>query len=88
MQTNKLQNAHRKLVLTVKLYTKGYPGSVYQNPLTRAVMSNFRLFCDLQDISQSSCFDDIFNLIYGHLVTDLSVKDALVYFMKLLHTEF
>ena len=37
---------------------------------------------------QSSCFDEIFNFIYGHLVTDFSLKYDLVYFMKVFHTEF
>ena len=35
-QTNKLKNDHRKLVLTVHLYTNGHLEPVYHKSLTRA----------------------------------------------------
>ena len=42
-QTNKLKNDHRKLVLTVHLYTNGHLEPVYHQPLTRADMSMLNL---------------------------------------------
>ena len=46
-QTNKLQNAHRKPVLTVHLYYNGHINLVVHKPPRRADMSKIQLFCDL-----------------------------------------
>ena len=50
-QTNKLQNDHRKPVLTVHLYTVGHLEPVYHQPLIRADVSKMTLFYALQMIS-------------------------------------
>ena len=50
-QTNKLQNDHRKLGLTVHLYTDRHLEQVYYQPLTRADLSKLILFYALQVVS-------------------------------------
>ena len=51
-QTNKLQNAHRKPVLTVHLYYNRHINLVGHKPLRKADMSKIQLFSDLQVISE------------------------------------
>ena len=52
VQTNKMQNAQRKLVSTVDLYYNGHIKLVGHEQLTRADMS--QLFCDMHVISQQT----------------------------------
>ena len=62
----------------MQFYTSGHPGPVHQKPLTRADMSKFRLFCDLQDIRQQLFLDDIFNLFWFKL-WQCSLYEGVIY---------
>ena len=55
-QTNKLQNDHKKLVLTVHLYTNGHLEPVYYQPLTKADMSKLNLSITNKNFGRSALF--------------------------------
>ena len=51
-KTNKLQNVHRKPVLTLHLYNNGQINLVGHKLLRRASISKSQIICDLQVISE------------------------------------